>query len=133
MIVKSSLVLVRGEYPGSALLMVREQENSYWLFPGGKQEAGESIEDALTREIREELSADVKNVTNLGTVEGSTPDGVPLRMHLFQGETEDELVASSEIESLRWITRTEVPSIMNELTPITCDKVFPFLAENEIW
>jgi 8-oxo-dGTP pyrophosphatase MutT (NUDIX family) len=133
MMVKSSLILVRRVDSHSALLMVREESKPYWLFPGGKQEAGETIEQALVREIKEELSADVRNVMSLGAVDGATPDGVPLRMHLFRGDVDGDVVPSSEIASLRWIKRTDVASIADDLTPITLEKVFPFLARNEIW
>ncbi|MGH8604598.1 MAG: NUDIX hydrolase [Gammaproteobacteria bacterium] len=133
MIVKSALLVIHGDWPESQLLLVREENKRYWLFPGGKQEPGESIEDALVREIREELAADVAEISNIGTVEGRTPDGTPLRMHLFRGSAEGELTPSNEITSLRWVKRADLPSIAEDLTPITVEQVFPFLDKERIW
>jgi mutator protein MutT len=48
------------------LLLVNHQKNgkSYWLFPGGGIEYGETIEQALKRELREELSINMAKISN---------------------------------------------------------------------
>ncbi len=53
-----------------------------WEFPGGKIEAGESKEDALIREIKEELELDINNLEYLTTVEYDYPK-FHLTMHCF--------------------------------------------------
>ncbi len=45
-----------------------------WEFPGGKQEFGESSEDALLREIKEELNVDIKIERFLCTINYSYPE-----------------------------------------------------------
>lgn len=45
-----------------------------WEFPGGKAEAGESLEQALRREIREELGLDISVGTAIDTVAWQYPD-----------------------------------------------------------
>lgn len=112
---------------------MKEYGKRYWLFPGGKQEPGESIEAALIREAKEELSVGVNHVTNLGMVEGHTPDGVPLTIHLFGGAVDGRLERNNEIEQLRWVRRAEVPEVIADLTPISIEKVFPYLDQQEIW
>jgi 8-oxo-dGTP diphosphatase len=69
-------------------LCVQRGENKYdyiskkWEFPGGKIEAQESHEDALIREINEELSMEISNLQFLITVEHAYPD-FHLTMHTY--------------------------------------------------
>lgn len=53
-----------------------------WEFPGGKIEAGESKEEALIREIKEELELDINNLEYLTTVDYDYPK-FHLTMHCF--------------------------------------------------
>lgn len=133
MIEKSALLLTRGVWPESELLLVREHGKEHWLFPGGKREAGESRQDALIREVREELSVGVTEFGDLGTIEGHTPDGRPLRMSLFRGSVDAEPSPSGEIAALFWLRRSEIGKVHSALTPITLQKVFPLLETRQIW
>lgn len=57
-----------------------------WEFPGGKVELGESWENALVREIKEELQLDIANLIHFTTVHHTYPD-FELIMHAFIAET----------------------------------------------
>ncbi|MEK7444652.1 MAG: 8-oxo-dGTP diphosphatase MutT [candidate division NC10 bacterium] len=63
---------------GGKLLITRRPEGSHlaglWEFPGGKPHPGESLEEALRREIREELDADLTVGERIDTVEWAYPD-----------------------------------------------------------
>jgi mutator protein MutT len=60
------------------LLITRRREGTHlsglWEFPGGKPEPGEALEDALRREIREELDAVVSVGERIETVDWQYPD-----------------------------------------------------------
>lgn len=133
MIDKAALLLFRDEGGERRLLFVTSPEKPYWLFPGGKREPGESIESALRRELREELSVEVSAIAPLGEVEGQTPEGDPLRMYLFGAKPSGDLRPDHEIGGLVWATHGELEQHMDKLTPITMKAVLPFLAASGLW
>lgn len=130
---KAALLLFRDDNGERRLLFVRNPAKPYWLFPGGKRELGESIEDALRRELREELSIDVTNIQHLGVVRGNTPEGAPLTMHLFSAVPRGEPRASSEIDRLIWVGHRDIGEHPHMLTPITKERVLPFLMAVGLW
>ena len=81
-----------------------------WEFPGGKVEEGESPEEALVREIKEELDADIRVGRLLDTVEYDYPD-FHLSMKCFMCELISEEVILKEHEAARWLTRAELDTV----------------------
>ena len=71
-----------------------------WEFPGGKIELGESSEEALVREIREELDVDIKVGRLLETVEYDYPR-FHLTMHCFICELLSEEIILKEHEDAK--------------------------------
>ena len=82
----------------------------WWEFPGGKMEAGETPEEALIREIREELSADISVDEFLCTVEYDYP-AFHLTMHCFLCSLVGEALHLNEHEAARWLTKEELDSV----------------------
>ena len=81
-----------------------------WEFPGGKVEEGETPEEALVREIKEELDADIRVGRLLDTVEYDYPD-FHLSMKCFMCELISEEVILKEHEAARWLTRSELDTV----------------------
>ena len=82
-----------------------------WEFPGGKIEAGEEPRDALRREIREELAADIIVGDLLMTVEYDYPQ-FHLSMDRFWAELEDGSdMKLLEHEASRWLGIDELDSV----------------------
>ena len=81
-----------------------------WEFPGGKMEPGETPQQALVREIKEELDADISVGELVDTVEYDYPD-FHLTMHCFLCELTSGHVVLLEHEAARWLSPDELDSV----------------------
>ena len=81
-----------------------------WEFPGGKMEPGESPEEALVREIQEELSTTISVDKFLCTVEYDYA-AFHLTMHCFLCHIESGSLILKEHEAARWLTKNELDSV----------------------
>ena len=82
----------------------------WWEFPGGKMEPGETPEEALKREIREELSTEISVDEFLCTVEYDYPK-FHLTMHCFLCSLQTEAMHLNEHEASRWLKKDELESV----------------------
>ncbi|MBP3788896.1 MAG: (deoxy)nucleoside triphosphate pyrophosphohydrolase [Prevotella sp.] len=82
----------------------------WWEFPGGKIEQGESPEEALCREIREELSAEISVERFVCTVEYDYPK-FHLTMHCYLCSLQTEALHLNEHEAARWLGMNELDSV----------------------
>ena len=82
----------------------------WWEFPGGKMETGETHEEALKREIREELSTDISVDKFICTVEYDYP-AFHLTMHCYLCSLLTEALHLNEHEAARWLAKDELESV----------------------
>ena len=75
-----------------------------WEFPGGKVEPGETPEEALIREIKEELDIEISVGKYIHTVEYDYPT-FHLSMDCFWCEIADGTLKLLEAEEARWLTK----------------------------
>lgn len=82
----------------------------WWEFPGGKIEAGETPEEALVREIREELDTEIRVGELIDTIEYDYPT-FHLSMDCFWAEVVAGRLVLKEAEDARWLTRETLESV----------------------
>ena len=82
----------------------------WWEFPGGKMEAGESPEEALRREIWEELETRIVIERLVTTVEWDYP-AFHLKMHCYWCHVQSGSLTLKEHEAARWLTKDELESV----------------------
>ena len=75
----------------------------WWEFPGGKIEPGETTQEALVREIREELDADISVGALLETVEWDYPT-FHLTMHCYLCTLLSDSINLNEHQAAAWLT-----------------------------
>ena len=79
----------------------------WWEFPGGKIENAETPEEALVREIREELTAEISVGELIKTVEYDYPT-FHLSMDCFWAEVISGQLELKEAEAARWLRKEEL-------------------------
>ncbi|UAA38081.1 8-oxo-dGTP diphosphatase MutT [Paraneptunicella aestuarii] len=103
-------VVLRGEMTFLTRRLAHQHQGGKWEFPGGKIEAGETTEQALTRELAEEIGIEVHSSEPLVVIEHQYPDKhVMLDVHTvndFSGEPqglegqEGQWVALNDLDSM---------------------------------
>ncbi|MCF0069872.1 NUDIX domain-containing protein [Dyadobacter sp. CY261] len=98
------------------ILAARSRGRDLFYIPGGKREVGESDEDALVREISEELSISLTPSLLefygefLAQAHGQ-PEGVMVRLRCYTTSERGEVQAAAEIDDVAWLSYAERPKV----------------------
>ncbi len=103
---------------GKILSTLSKGKDTYYI-PGGKRENGESDEETLIRECKEELTIDIKrnSIKYYGTFEAQAhgkSEGVLVKMTCYTADFYGNLEASTEIEEIRWLDYND----LNKISPV---------------
>ena len=101
-----------------------------WEFPGGKVELGETPQQALKREIMEELSTEIKVGELIDTIEYDYPT-FHLSMDCFWAEVITGQLELKEAEAAKWLTKDQLGSVAWLPADITLiDKIRQYMNED---
>lgn len=118
------------EFDGKYLVIRRSREprKGYWDLPGGFVEPGETAEETLHREIKEETGLSVKTGAYIGTfpsVYGDTDIDTLATTYVFHAKTH-EVRLSEENDDYCWLKLSEMP----EMAFVDCDQAIEKLRNN---
>ena len=90
-----------------------------WYIPGGKREGNETDQEALVREIKEELLVDIipETIALYGIFEAQAhgkPEGTIVRMACYTAKYNGELTPNAEVEKMDWFDYSK----RNDVSPV---------------
>ncbi len=90
----------------------------YWEFPGGKIEAGETLFEALKRELLEEINVVIDDAQEIMVIEHDYPHAY-VRLHICVVKSWQGQVRGLENQSLAWLERDDIDRIeVTQFNPI---------------
>lgn len=115
------------------ILVTRSKGKDVWYIPGGKREQGESDQDALIREIREELSVDLipETIKYVGAFKAQAhgkPEGVFVQMTCYSGNFTGDMRPASEIETISWLNSQADKKLLSPVDVI----IFSWLKDRDM-
>ena len=100
---------------GRVLVIERSRESAFWPglwdLPGGKMDPGETFDQTLVRESREETGLEIDVTHVVGVAEHDLPEIRVVFLVMAASVTGGELRLSEEHEAFRWVTMAELGTL----------------------
>jgi len=96
---------------GKIILCQRKQGGRYglmWEFPGGKIEPGETVRGCLERELREELSIEIRAIDRVESARAHYDDGGLFEVAYCHVSAYEGEITNNVFEAVRWVSPTEL-------------------------
>lgn len=115
------------------ILSTRSRGKNVWYIPGGKREPGESDQEALLREIKEELSVDLlpSTLEYVGTFKAQAhgkPEGTFVQMTCYSSDFAGELQPAAEVEEMTYLTSVVDKNLLSPVDVI----IFAWLKDRNL-
>ena len=115
------------------ILSTRSHGKDAWYIPGGKREGDESDQQALIREVKEELTVDLQpeTIKYLGTFKAQAhgkAEGVIVQMTCYTAEFDGSIKPSAEIAEIVWYDSTVDHAFLSPVDII----IFGFLKKRDL-
>lgn len=120
---------------GGKLLMLKGRGYDELWTPGGKIETGESEEDCLKRELKEEIGAKVTGLSFFKEYSGKSfyHSNRITKQKIFIVSISGEIKPGAEIENFIWLAKEDFKKRKFPMIPITEKKIIPDLIRQEIF
>ena len=114
------------------VLFVRSKGKDTFYVPGGKRELGETDEQALTREIKEELTVQLIPSTlrfqnTFKAQAHGKPEGTMVEIKYYQADFTGDLIPNAEIDEIDWLTSQDMHK-----TPIAGQIILNWLRQQDL-
>lgn len=128
-ILRAGRILVCSRPRGSALA-------EFWEFPGGKAEPGETLREALIREIREELALEIVPRESFWRLDHDYPDK-SVRVTFFFADPADPMAepVARDDQEMSWVTPDELGSVrfLPADLPVACALRYHLKKKDTAW
>jgi ADP-ribose pyrophosphatase YjhB (NUDIX family) len=118
---------------GENILVCKDKQNKNYFFPGGHVELGEFSEDALLRELKEEISFEVDGTELMGLVENIYPatDGLHHEINLFYYAKCNKIDVESNEDHLDFFLFNKKEFLEKDIRPLRMKEVVLDWIENK--
>lgn len=104
------------------MLFLRNEDREIFYLPGGRREAGETDEEALVREMKEELTIDLKPETielvQHYSADAHGQENTKVEVRGYFADFEGEIVLSNEIVEMNWFNTSDKAKIASAAYPL---------------